>query len=231
MRGRSPLRRLSPFVDADGLLRVRGKTLVKSWLHGCVRCVRWRAASVNQRMADLPTPRVVPSRPFQHTVLDYAGPLLLRMSQGRGSKSQKGFICVFVCFGTKAVHLEIVSDYSSEAFLAFLRRFVSRRGLPSDLYSDQGTTFVGADRALRELFDMVEKESRQIYEGVERLGIEWHFNPPASLYFGGLWEAAVKSVKHHLQRIIGDHLFTYEEMSTLLCQIEACLNSRPLHSL
>ena len=53
-------------------------------------------------------------------------------------------------------------------------------------------------------------------------------NPPAAPHFGGIWEAAVKSTKYHIRRVLGDNTLTYEEFSTLLCQIEACLNSRPL---
>lgn len=81
----------------------------------------------------------------------------------------------------------MVSDYSADAFLAALRRFVSRRGLPSDLYSDQGTTFTGADSKLRALFAAADKEGQKVLEGVEQLRINWHFNPPASPHFGGLW--------------------------------------------
>ncbi|XP_076686025.1 uncharacterized protein LOC143378067 [Andrena cerasifolii] len=59
-------------------------------------------------------------------------------------------------------------------------------------------------------------------------GITWRFNPPAAPHFGAIWEAAVKATKHHLRRVVGDQHLTYEEVTTLLAQIEACLNSRPL---
>ena len=59
----------------------------------------------------------------------------------------------------------------------------------------------------------------------------WIFNPPAAPHFGGLWEAAVKSAKRHLKRVIGDQVLTFVEYSTVLCRIEACLNSRPLATL
>ncbi|XP_029171127.1 uncharacterized protein LOC114945863 [Nylanderia fulva] len=219
-----------------GLLRLRfwvprGRTVVKQQLHRCVTCTRWRAATPQPPMGHLPRDRVTPTRPFLSTGLDYAGPISIRTSKGRGHRSQKGYIAVFVCFWSKAIHLEVVSDYSSEAFIAALRRFVSRRGLCTDVYSDCGTTFVGADRTLRELFKASTSEGLHIARAANTQGIRWHFNPPAAPHFGGLWEAAVKSTKFHLRRVIGDTTLTFEELSTLLTQIEACLNSRPLQAL
>jgi len=125
----------------------------------------------------------------------------------------------------------VVSDYTADAFLAALRRFVSRRGLCSTIWSDCGTIFVEADRQLRDLFAASSPGRRRIIDGLASERIQWRFNPPAASHFGGIWEAAVKSVKHHLQRVLGDTMLTYEEMSTLLAQIEACLNSRPLQAL
>ncbi|XP_060865555.1 uncharacterized protein LOC132941464 [Metopolophium dirhodum] len=87
--------------------------------------------------------------------------------------------------------------------------------------SDNSTNFVGAQK---ELVSMMKKAS----DDLEKEGIEWHFNPPSAPHFGGIWESAVKSMKHHLKRVISDYKLTSTEMRTLLCQIEACLNSRPM---
>ena len=103
-------------------------------------------------MGDLPTPRVTPSRPFTHTGIDYAGPYLVRSSSGRGIKSHKAWISVSVCFAVKAIHLELVHDYFTASFLAAFRRFVARRGIPTDVYSDNGTNFRGSDRELPQAF-------------------------------------------------------------------------------
>ncbi|XP_029169824.1 uncharacterized protein LOC114939631 [Nylanderia fulva] len=209
----------------------RGRSVVKEQILSCVTCVRWRAATPQQLMGSLPRERVTPSRHFLHSGVDYAGPIQLRTTKGRGHRSYKAFIAVFVCLSTRAVHLEVVSDYSSEAFLAALRRFVSRRGMCSTLRSDCGTNFVGADKQLRALFTANNLEHRRIREQLASDGIHWRFNPPLAPHFGGIWEAAVKSLKHHLRRVLGNHTLTFEEMSTLLAQIEACLNSRPLQAL
>ncbi|XP_025270370.1 uncharacterized protein LOC112639710 [Camponotus floridanus] len=210
---------------------LRGRALVKSFIHRCLPCVRWRAATPQPPMGNLPAPRVIPSRPFLHTGVDYAGPVWLRTSKGRGHRAYKSFLVIFVCLSCRAVHLDVASDYTSDAFLGALRRFISRRGLCKVLYSDRGTNFVGADNELRALFSANSKEGRQIRTRLADERIEWCFNPPAAPHFGGLWEAAVKSVKHHLRRVIGDAKLTYEEMATLLAQIESCLNSRPLQAM
>ncbi|XP_011706173.1 PREDICTED: uncharacterized protein LOC105461373 [Wasmannia auropunctata] len=219
-----------------GLLRQRfwipgGRLEVKACIHRCLRCLRWRAAIPQPLMGDLPESRVTPSRPFQFTGVDYAGPVMLRTSGGRGHKAHKAYIAVFVCFCTKAVHLEVVSDYTTDAFLAALRRFTSRRGVCQVLYSDCGTNFTGADAALRRMFSASSREARSIGRILAEERIQWRFNPPAAPHFGGLWEAAVKSLKHHLRRVVGESTLTFEEMATLLAQVEACLNSRPLHPL
>ncbi|EZA57617.1 hypothetical protein X777_02185 [Ooceraea biroi] len=209
----------------------RGRMFTKKWIHRCSTCVRWRAATPQPLMGDLPAPRVTPTRPFFNTGVDYAGPLWLRTSKGRGHRATKAFISVFVCLATRAVHLDVVSDYTAEAFLAALRRFVARRELCRTIFSDCGTNFVGADSQLRALFSASNSEGRLISAQLADEKISWRFNPPAGPNFGRIWEAAVKSLKHHLLRVVGDTKLTYEEMATLLAQVEACLNSRPLQAI
>ncbi|GFU96474.1 integrase catalytic domain-containing protein [Trichonephila clavipes] len=181
-------------------------------------------------MGDLPTHRVTPSRPFSVCGVDYAGPINILRYRGRGAKTTKGYIALVVCFVTKALHLELVSDLTSEAFIASLKRFCARRGAPKHIYCDNGTTFVGARRKLQEIFKFVSKlnENEHFCYFLSQVNIEWYFSPPVSPHFGGLWEAGVKSIKYHLKRAIGNTNLTFEEFSTLLTQVEAILNSRPL---
>lgn len=181
-------------------------------------------------MGDLPSQRITQSRPFSHTGCDYAGPFCIKLSKGRKPKTAKAYICLFVCMATKAIHLELVSDLTSDAFLAAFRRFVSRRGFCSNVYSDNGTNFQGARRCLNEMHKLVISEAYNevIAASLAKDNVTWHFIPPSSPHFGGLWEAGVKSVKFHLRRVIGATILTFEEMYTVLTQIEAVLNSRPL---
>lgn len=101
----------------------------------------------------------------------------------------------------------------------------------SSITSDCGINFIGADKQLRKLFSARNPELRRVVDQLGNERILWRYNPPSAPHFGGIWEAAVKSVKHHLRRVLGEALLTYEELSTLIAQVEACLNSRPLQAL
>lgn len=197
-----------------------GRVTARSVVRRCVKCTRAQPRFNHPMMAALPRDRVQCTRPFTVTGVDFAGPIYIRSGLRRVA-AKKAWIAVFVCFSTKAIHLELVDDLSSKSFIATLRCFMSRRGKCAKIYSDNGTNFVGAQK---ELVSMMKKASVDL----EKEGIEWHFNPPAAPHFGGIWESAVKSMKHHLKRVISDHKLTNTEMRTLLCQIEACLNSRPM---
>ncbi|XP_071578918.1 uncharacterized protein [Temnothorax nylanderi] len=210
---------------------IGGRAPVKSHILRCVVCARQRGIRAHQLMGQLPLSRVTPSRPFAHTGVDYAGPLTIKTWKGRGAKTYKGWICVFVCFSTSAIHLEVVSDYLSEGFIAAFRRFAARRGIAQTMYSDCGTTFIGADAALKKMFVQGAQEHQRIAQVLQLDGIRWEFNPPGAPHMGGKWEAVVKSVKFHLRRTIGETLLTTEELTTSLTQIEAFLNSRPLEPL
>lgn len=205
------------------------KRLVKFYVRRCVRCVRYSSRTTHQLMGQLPAARVTPTRAFYQSGVDYAGPVFIRSAKGRGHASIKGYICLFVCMVTRAVHLEAVSDMTAKGFIASFKRFVARRGYCADLWSDNGTNFVGAARELKTLF-FNERSSVtvEIADWLSTNGTTWHFIPPHAPNFGGLWEAGIKSTKHHLKRVIGESKLTFEEMTTVLSQIEACLNSRPI---
>ena len=210
---------------------VRARTLVKAVIHQCITCTREKAAIPSQLMGNLPAVRVSPpTRAFLHCGLDYAGPIQIRSMSGRGIASRKSYIAIFVCMATRAIHLEVVDGYSTPAFLGAFSRFCARRGLPESVYSDNGTTFVGADRELTAAFRASVKDPHFLNNAATK-NISWHFIPPSAPHFGGLWETGVRSVKHHLRRVVGAHTMTFEEFTTLLCNIEACLNSRPLTAL
>ncbi len=203
---------------------------VRSITRQCVICKRHSIRPQSQLLGQLPSERVTPAPVFERVGIDYAGPFQIKYGYVRKPTIVKAYMCFFVCLSAKAVHLEVVSDLTTEAFISSLRRFVARRGYPSLIWSDHGTNFVGAKRELKEFQDFLTDQVTKgaISEFCSSHNIEWKFIPERSPHFGGLWESAVKSAKVHLKRIVSPVRLTYEEFSTILVQIEACLNSRPL---
>jgi len=181
-------------------------------------------------MGQLPADRVEPARPFLKCGIDFAGPFLIKSSIRRNAPLLKGYVCMFVCFTTKAVHIELVGDLSTQAFISALNRFFDRRGKSITIYSDNATNFVGASHKLKEWYDLfqTEQHKKKVEEVLLESEVQWRFIPPRSPHFGGLWEAAVKSMKNLVQKTLGNVHLTYEELYTVLTRAEACLNSRPL---
>lgn len=208
---------------------IGARSLVKKMVHQCLKCFRQNPPSIEQLMGQLPSERVTPDKPFSCSGVDYAGPVTLKLYAGRCKRTCKAYICLFVCMVTKAIHLELVSDLTTSAFLAAFRRFTSRRGHCSNIWSDCATNFVGASKELDIMFKNSQSQFAQdIIPILANDNTTWHFISPASPHFGGLWEAGVKSIKGHIKRVIGQTLLTFEEYTTLLAQVEACVNSRPL---
>ncbi|XP_062533183.1 uncharacterized protein LOC134202151 [Armigeres subalbatus] len=193
-----------------------GRNLVRKVYHDCFTCTRMRPSPLQQLMGDLPAVRVHQTYPSQNVGIDYAG--LFTFEQRIPDEPYW------------AVHLELVNSLTTEAFIACLRRFIGRRGKPSNVYCDNAQTFVGAHRELEELRRRF--VSQQHREAVSNTfaedGIHFHFIPPRSPNFGGIWEACVKSTKNLLRKIMGNAHFTESEFITALIQVEAQLNSRPI---
>lgn len=209
-----------------------GRRTINQLVKNCVKCSRVKGLTSHQMMGNLPAMRINVGRAFLKTGVDYAGPVVVKVPTINTRKylTVKGYISVFVCLSTKAIHLELVSDQTAQAFLAALKRFTSRRGLCRELLSDNGSNFVGAKNELTRLFELLQNQIHNdtVKAMLAKDGIDWRMNPPDAPHFGGIYEAGVKSVKFHLRRSMDSTPFTFEEWTTMLCQIEAILNSRPL---
>ena len=191
---------------------------VRSITRKCITCRRTTVKPKNQLMGQLPPERVTPGSVFENVGVDYAGPFLIKYGSVRKPTIIKAYVCVFVSLSVKAVHLEMVSDFTTGAFIATLRRFIARRGRPSlIIWSDHGTNFVGAAHELKELSEFLERQKTQgvISQFCSIQGISWKFIPERAPNFGGLWESAVKSMKIHLRRVISDVKLTFEEFTTV----------------
>ncbi|XP_062556659.1 uncharacterized protein LOC134221482 [Armigeres subalbatus] len=208
------------------------RDLVRKVTHECITCFRTRPSTSEQIMADLPSVRVSPTFPFLNAGVDFCGPFYLR-PPSRKAAPLKTFVAVFVCLSTKAVHLELVGNLSTESFIASLKRFAARRGVLKNIYCDNATNFVGARRILNEFLQLFKSQQNRldVTRQCSTEGIQFSFIPPRSPHFGGIWEAAVKSLKTHLRRTLANALVTTEQFHTLLTQVEALLNSRPLTQL
>ena len=207
------------------------RRLARSICRNCVTCRRVTPQPIPQQMGELPAARSQANQPaFTDTGMDFAGPIYIRQGYIRKPVRIEAFICIFVCMATKAVHLEVTSDLKTDCFLACLRRFISRRNCPKTIRSDNGPNYTGARNELKRLYQFLQKKetNSEIQHYLLRNRIRWLNSPAEAPHFGGIWESAVRSMKKHLRKMTGSLLLTFEELTTISCQIEAFLNSRPL---
>ena len=204
---------------------LKAKILIKEVTRHCLTCYKVKPIDTHQLMAPLPSARVTMTPPFTNTALDYAGFFLIRSGTTRNAPKAKVYVAMFKCMCTGAIHLDLASDLSTNAFIDTLDRFISRRGLCVELYTDNATCFEGADNELKKILTTIHPDAR---EYVEEKRINWKFTTPRASHAGGIYESGIKSMKHHLKRLMGDRCFTFEQFQTVLCKIEAVLNSRPL---
>jgi hypothetical protein len=199
------------------------RAIAKKIAKSCPTCKRSYSQPVPPMMANLPPSRLQPfSPPFCNTGVDYFGPMLVK--QGRSKVKRYG--CLFTCMVTRSVHLEIAHALDTDSFIMALRRMIARRGKPRHLYSDNGTNFVGAERELKECLESLDQG--KIANVLTQERIQWHFNPPSSPHFGGVWERLVQSAKKALKVTLNGQLVNDEVLHTLMVEVESLLNSRPL---
>ena len=204
---------------------VAAREALREFERSCQVCKRQKVKPSEQIMAPLPSHRVKSSmRAFEYTAVDFAGPFTTK--QGRGKTRAKRYMAVFTCTGTRAVHLEMAYDLSTDSFLNTLSRFTSRRGIPGDIVSDNGSNFVGAVHELKKLVG--DFDQQKICNKLTALGTTWHFNPPAAPHFGGIHESMVKSAKKAVYAVLTSAEVTDEELHTCFVAAESLVNSRPL---
>ena len=204
---------------------ISAREAIREWERECAECRRRKARAAQQIMAPLPLARLQTSlKAFTRTAVDFGGPFIT--IQGRGKRREKRYLCLFTCLATRAVHLEIAFGLDTDSFLNAFYRMTSRRGLPEEMFSDNGTNFKGADRELKTLLS--ELDEPKINVSVANKGVKWHFNPPLAPHFGGAHESMIKSAKRAINAILGQADITDEELMTAIIGAEGLINSRPL---
>ena len=202
---------------------VRVRPLIKDVIRQCVFCKRHFGSTCIQKMADLPSERLEPNRPpFTFVGLDCFGPFLVKYRRAE----VKRYGCIYTCFATRAVHIEKLEGLDTDSFLNGFRRFVARRGSPSKVWSDRGTNMVGANAELRKCLNELNEDEIQSY-GTKR-DVEWVFNPPCSSHMGGVWERLIRTVRKVMTGILSNSKLTDDSLSTLFCEVETIVNSRPI---
>ena len=198
-------------------------TVVRRVLKSCVHCKRRFEKPGSQLMADLPPARMqINSHPFAYCGVDYFGPLTVRQKRSR----VKRYGCLFTCLTTRAIHLEVASDLTTDAFINALRRFLARRGPILHLFSDNGTNFVSAEKTLREELQIWNQHV--IKDFLLQKDIQWSFNPANASHMGGSWERMIRSVRRILVSLTEERTLNEDQLHTFLLEAESILNSRPL---
>ena len=220
---------------------IRGRQIVRSVVKRCLICRKLNPVRLQVQNAPLPRDRIIQSTPFETVGIDFTGPVYVYHGTPRikvvGEKKRKvlsydkaacskAYICLYTCGVTRAVHLELVQDLTADAFLRSFRRFVSTRGMCRTIYSDNAKTFKGAEKDLKECLGLMNSESFQSLMAEE--AITWKYILEGSPWWGGFYERLMRTIKAPLKKILGKSRMNTDEMSTVIKEVEAQVNSRPL---
>ena len=203
---------------------ISANSAVRRCINKCVTCKRLRGPCMEQQMADLPGNRLIEAPPFTFTGVDFFGPFLIKDRRS----NVKRYGVLFTSLVSCSVHLETANSLETSSFVNALQRFISRRGNVKELRCDNGTNFVGAEKELSKAVSELDSESLQS-QTLSR-GIKFIFNPPSASHMGGVWERQIRNVRNILAGLLLQHgnQLDDESFRTLLCEVEAILNSRPL---
>ena len=123
----------------------------------------WSVRRLTQGLGELPEARTRPARAFSIVGVDFARPVWLKEENIRKLLNKKCYLAVFICFVTRAVHLEIVMELTSKAFLATLDRFTARMGIPVEVFSDNGSNFIRAQAELKKMYQLAQDQSNAAF--------------------------------------------------------------------
>ena len=202
--------------------------LARRIVGGCITCRKNQSSTLEQQMAPIHESRLQVDQPcFTSTGCDYFGPFIVT----NGRKTEKRYGVIFTCATTRAMHIEVSHDMTTNSFIQAVRRFISRRGQIRTLTSDNGSNLRGAERELRALIQAWNQE--HIERWLQQLNIEWNFNPVGASHYGSVFEREIRTIRKIFAASLIENvrLLNDESLVTLFCEIEAILNSRPLTEL
>lgn len=201
-----------------------GSKMVASLIHKCIQCRKIRGRAQKQLMADLPLQRTLESPPFSYTGFDCFGPFTVKEQR----KEIKRYGLIFTCLASRAVHIELLSDMTTNSFINGLRRFIALRGPISHLYSDQGSNFIGAATEFTKA--MGELDPKDLEQFLAKQQCVFHFNSPSSSHMGGCWERMIRTARDILKGLLLEQpgRLDSEGLQTLFYEVMAIINSRPL---
>lgn len=198
------------------------RSAVNKAFYDCQCCKIRKAKPEPPLMGQLPEYRLTPNvRPFTHCGVDYFGPIEIKI----GRRIEKRYGVLFTCLTVRAIHIEIAASLTTDSMIMALRRFVSRRGCPLHIYSDNGTNLKGADEEIPTYINQFDQD--QIVQTMTMQNIQWHFIPPITPHMGGCWERLIGVVKCALKSVLVEHHPREETLQTLFAEAEALVNSRP----
>ena len=193
---------------------------VRAVLRGCVICTRLNGrAYVAPDPPSLPKERVWNQPPFTGTGIDLTGALYVRDD----AAEKKVYVALFTCTSSRAVHLEVVENLSAVEFRDALRRFANRKSTPRIIFSDNATNFTSSAGIIRQLM-----ESEEVNQFCSSRAIEWRFIIKRAPWYGGFWERLIGLTKSTLKKVIGKRMLSTNELRTIITDVEAALNDRPL---
>lgn len=206
----------------------QGRQQVRSILRGCVTPKCQKPKPLSQIMAPLPQERIDEPTSFKNVACDLFGPMVIKTCETDcpHNQSTKVYGCIFTCFHTRAIHLELLESASTEDFLIGFRNFVARRGCPEMMFSDNGRNFVKASKEIRSLFKSI--NWKKVTDENLHKGIQWVFNVETAAHMNGLCERLIQSVKKPLRIILGQKQLTFRELQSVLTEVEGLINARPL---
>lgn len=199
------------------------RNAVRRCWNECQHCKNSRSKPCIPEMGQLPPGRLQSHEaPFSRCGMDYFGPMTVKI----GRRQEKRYGVLFTCMTTRAVHLEIAQSLSTDSAIMAIRRMISRRGQPFEIWSDNGTNLRGSDKELKNCLKTIDQS--KLTEACTSRSIRWNFNPPAAPHMGGCWERLVRSVKTALKATLKEKVPKEEVLQTLFAEAENIVNSRPL---